>query len=164
MLESRLARLDDAPGIAQLQLRSWEHRGITVDEIRDTPDVTHQWELAITTRQSEGRVIVVESNAHVVGFGAIAIVQSGEFSELVALEVHPTHRRQGVGSRLINAVADIATRMNTPAIRAWIEDSEIEAQALLRETGWDITGATRAVRTENNLERRESEWVTYLLK
>lgn len=167
MFESRLARIDDAPRIARLQATSWESRGIisfTDDEADQFAEATQQWEIAIRDMQSQGRVLVVEIHGEVVGFAAISVSQPAEFSELVALEVDPTHRREGIGSRLINAAADIAVRMNAHMIRAWVEESEIAAQTLLRETGWATSGATRVTQNESGQNRNESEWITYLHK
>lgn len=144
---------------------SWQSRGIS-GITADIPDyvrqTTLQWEVAIRDMQSYGRVIVVEAPGEVVGFAAISIPQPDDFSELLALEVDPKHRRLGIGSRLINATADIAKRMNALMIRAWVEEDEIAAQALLRETGWDVSGATRVTQNESGQNRNESQWVTYL--
>lgn len=165
MFESRLARIDDAPHIARLQATSWESRGI-IDINADVPDyiidATQHWEVAIRDMQSDGRVLVVEAQGEIVGFAAISVSGPDAFSELLALEVDPQRRRQGIGSRLINATADIAERMNALKIRAWVEKDEIAARALLRETGWAESGSTRLTQSESGQNRNESEWVTYL--
>lgn len=172
MLETRLARLDDAAAITELQIKSWRYRGINAVELDDSDEVKKSWEYAIASLQSTGRVLVVESGVRVVGFCAITTSEEFGNSELVALEVDPDFRREGVATRLMNAAADIAARMNTDCIRAWVSTSETAAQSLLAGTGWRESGAKRVTRTDGGTtdessqagrERQESEWITFLI-
>lgn len=172
MLETRLARIDDAGAITELQIKSWRYRGINAVELDDSDEVKKSWEYAIASLQSTGRVLVVEASERLVGFCAITISEQSGYSEMVALEVDPDFRREGVATRLMNAAADIAARMNTDVIRAWVEESETAAQSLLDGTGWQKSGAKRVIRTDGGTtdessqagrERQESEWITFLI-
>lgn len=145
MFTTRLARIDDAMGIAEIQLDSWTNRGLEVVSRDDLQEISAQWAIAIRNQQGEGRIVVVEKDhgSAIVGCAGIVKSPNPRVTELILLEVIPAERRQQVGSRLINACADIARGLGADSINAWIGVDEIAALQLLESSGWEKTGAQR---------------------
>lgn len=178
MFTTRLARIDDARGIARVQLESWADRDIALPSPPDLIEVANQWEVAIRDQQSSGRLVVVEKDsdsmiigssrtvgsARIVGCAGIVTSPDPRLSELVLLEVAPSERRQMVASRLLNAIADIAQGFGADSIHAWVGVEEIAALTLLESAGWKLTGAQRqTMAAQSEAPRNELEVHTSLI-
>ncbi len=165
MFTTRLARIDDAMGIAEIQIDSWTDRGLELVSRNDLEEISAQWAVAIRNQQGEGRLIVVEKDhgSTIVGCAGIVKSPNPHVTELVLLEVIPAERRQQVGSRLINACADIAKGLGADSINAWIGVDEIAALRLLESSGWERTGAQRhSIGMKSEDQRTEVELHTSL--
>ena len=140
---TRLAKATDAPLITELQLANWHISHPEIAEFLDSRDVQDQWESAIRDQSSRGRVLVCERDLVVVGVAAIEF--EDQLGQLSLLEVTPTCRRQLIGSRLLNAVADIAGRAGASSMYSWVATADTSAQEFLESTGFTHTGATRTI-------------------
>jgi N-acetylglutamate synthase-like GNAT family acetyltransferase len=140
---TRLAKATDAPLITELQLANWHISHPEIAEFLDSRDVQVQWESAIRDQSSRGRVLVCERDLVVVGVAAIEF--EDQLGQLSLLEVTPTCRRQLIGSRLLNAVADIAGRAGASSMYSWVATADTSAQEFLESTGFTHTGATRTI-------------------
>ena len=140
---TRLAKATDAPLITELQLANWHISHPEIAEFLDSRDVQVQWESAIRDQGSRGRVLVCERDLVVVGVAAIEF--EDQLGQLSLLEVTPTCRRQLIGSRLLNAVADIAGRAGASSMYSWVATADTSAQEFLESTGFTHTGATRTI-------------------
>lgn len=140
---TRLAKATDAPLITELQLANWHISHPEIAEFLDSRDVQDQWESAIRDQGSRGRVLVCERDLVVVGVAAIEF--EDQLGQLSLLEVTPTCRRQLIGSRLLNAVADIAGRAGASSMYSWVATADTSAQEFLESTGFTHTGATRTI-------------------
>jgi N-acetylglutamate synthase-like GNAT family acetyltransferase len=145
---TRLAHATDANEIAELQMANWHIEHPAVARLLDPRDVQTQWEQAITNHGS-GRVLVCERNGTLVGVAAVEF--KGETGLLSLLEVAPSVRRELIGSRLLNAVADIASQTGCFHLRAWLTTRQNDGKLFLESTGWAATGLTRTVRTETGV-------------
>jgi N-acetylglutamate synthase-like GNAT family acetyltransferase len=143
MDSTRLAKATDAPLITELQLANWHISHPEIAEFLDSRDVQVQWESAIRDQSSRGRVLVCERDLVVVGVAAIEF--EDQLGQLSLLEVTPTCRRQLIGSRLLNAVADIAGRAGASSMYSWVATADTSAQEFLESTGFTHTGATRTI-------------------
>ena len=143
MDSTRLAKATDAPLITELQLANWHISHPEIAEFLDSRDVQDQWESAIRDQGSRGRVLVCERDLVVVGVAAIEF--EDQLGQLSLLEVTPTCRRQLIGSRLLNAVADIAGRAGASSMYSWVATADTSAQEFLESTGFTHTGATRTI-------------------
>ena len=166
MLTTRIARISDALAIAELQLESWTDRGIHHLSPPDLQQVAAEWATAIRDQQELGRIIVVEKGAESKLVGCAGVMRSIDprQCELILLEVAPTERRQKIGSRLVNASADIANGFGADSINAWIETNEVAAISLLESAGWQRSGAQRQkVGADGETSRNELELHTSLM-
>jgi N-acetylglutamate synthase-like GNAT family acetyltransferase len=139
----RLANATDAQGITQLQISNWQTTHSVLAQLLDPEDVESEWAQAITFHGDLGRVLVCERNGTLVG--VIAIEFQGELGLISLLEVAPAVRRQLIGARLLNAVADIAVQAGCQHMSLWLNDDHSGAKSFLESMGWGRSGATRTV-------------------
>lgn len=165
---TRLARATDAPRITNLQLGNWRISHPEIAQLLIPADVQSQWTQAITNEGARGRVLVCERDQALVG---VAVVEfDGEMGALTLLEVEPAVRRQLIGARLLNAVADIATTAGCLQLCAWLTADQVAGKKFLESTGWASSGASRTVSTdpgeaENSALRTDQiEWRTALAR
>jgi GNAT superfamily N-acetyltransferase len=69
-------------------------------------------------------------------------------AELSLLLVDPAARRQGHGSRLLAAAADVSAAGGVRELVAWLPASDDAARRFLADTGWAVDGAHRSVEVE----------------
>jgi GNAT superfamily N-acetyltransferase len=141
-----LANATDAQGIAQLQISNWQLTHSVLAQALDPGDVESAWAQAITIHGGLGRALVCERDGTLVG--VIAIEFQGELGLISLLEVAPEVRRQLIGARLLNAVADIAGQAGCRHMSLWLNDDQIDAMKFFESMGWALSGATRTVSTD----------------
>ena len=139
----RLANATDAQGITQLQISNWQLTHSVLAQSLNPRDVELAWVQAITIHGDLGRVLVCERDGALVG--VIAIEFHGELGLISLLEVAPEVRRQLIGARLVNAVADIAGQAGCQHMSLWLNEDQSEAQKFFESMGWALSGATRTV-------------------
>ena len=66
-----------------------------------------------------------------------------ETAELLVLAVHPEARRQGHGSRLLNAAVDTARGRDRHVLAAWVLAADDATRAFLTAAGLEADGAHR---------------------
>ncbi|MBW8171730.1 GNAT family N-acetyltransferase [Ornithinimicrobium sp. Arc0846-15] len=95
------------------------------------------------------RVLVACAGDQVVGFAAIGPATDDDDAapekagEILALAVHPDARRQGHGSRLLNAIADTLRAHNHETVLAWVPQGDEVTRGFLRLGGLDPDEAWR---------------------
>ncbi|MEI5673649.1 MULTISPECIES: GNAT family N-acetyltransferase [unclassified Nocardioides] len=152
----RVAWADDAPAIADLQLRAWpEMYGglVPADALPSGPEATAQaaelWHGALTRpRDARHRVLVALERNRVCGFAITGPaadpdcdpVADGELSELT---VDAAERGKGHGSRLLQAVADTMVADRFTRAVTWAVASDDRLRSFLVEAGWAADGAHR---------------------
>jgi len=150
----RIAWADDAPAIADVQLRAWRERyaGVLPPEVIDGWEVarfTDRWRHSLARpADARQRVLVALDRARVTGF-VITTPASDPDCDPVAdgqvdeLTVDPGERGRGHGSRLLQAAADTlrADRFNRAV--CWLSSTDDARRAFLTSTGWAPDGAHR---------------------
>ena len=153
-LSVRVAWADDAPGIGHVQVRAW--RGEYADllpadvlEALDGDGLAEGWRAAMTKPgDARNRVLVALERNRVRGFavttpgadGDADPVADGEIGELV---IDPDHRRQGHGSRLLQACVDTLRADRFTRAVCWLNADDDARRALLTSAGWAADGAHR---------------------
>lgn len=168
-LSVRPAVPEDAPLIAQLQLGAWQARGLVSEEqlaMVDTSAVTTQWHAAITEPPSRRhRVLTALAGGQVVGFLAFAPAEHPQLPEsagtapveVLALEVDAAHVRQGHGSRLLAACADLVRDAGGTSLVLWADQDDEPRTRFLSSAGFAPAGPRRALDTDT-VEVVESCW------
>ena len=137
----------DSHKIAELQITNWRLSHPDIARLLKHKHVQSQWSHAITDQGANGRVLICERNGVLVGVAAVEFEQ--EIGHLSLMEVAPDLRRGLIGSRLLNAVADLAQRSGCLRLISWINENQHDGQMFLESSGWSVTGATRTLGTES---------------
>ncbi|MCU1538959.1 MAG: GCN5-related N-acetyltransferase, partial [Humibacillus sp.] len=148
----RVARVSDAPAVGFVQAVVYrEAYAATV-----APDVlaafeprafTIAWRESLTTPPTPDHLLLVAcAGEQVVGLAAVGPSEDpdGEgVAELLVFGVHPEARRQGHGSRLLNAAVDTARGRNRHELATWVLGSDDATLAFLGFAGLEPDGAHR---------------------
>lgn len=152
----RPADVADAGEIARVQAAVWArvHGDRLPPDVLaavGSPEAAEQWRTAAADPpSSRHRVLVALSGHRVVGFAALSPAYDPDTvpqldDELLALCVDPAESGQGHGSRLVNAVADVARDEGVHHLHAWLAAAETDLRAFLESAGWAADGATRSL-------------------
>jgi ribosomal protein S18 acetylase RimI-like enzyme len=98
------------------------------------------------------------------GYALVLFRRSSRVARLYSIAVAPSHRRQGVGRRLLRAAADLARRRGAELMRLEIRRGDRAARLLYERDGFLAFGAypgfyedgTDAVRMERRLTARSA--------
>lgn len=156
-VSARLAWPDDAAAVARVQLAAWQDQYPDLPEIAATrpEDAAERWASLITRpRDARLRVLVALDRATVRGFALVHPsfdpdadqVSDGEIGELV---VDPAHRRQGHGSRLLQAAADTLRADGFTRVVWWIDSTDDARRTFATGGGWDADGAHRELEADS---------------
>ncbi|WP_241236854.1 GNAT family N-acetyltransferase [Georgenia faecalis] len=156
----RPAVAEDAPLLAALQLRAWRATFAAAAGALDALDpaaISQSWAGAITSPPTRAHhVLSACAGMDVVGFAALAPAEvaggtaegagpAGPRAEILALEVDPAHTREGHGSRLLAACADLARDSGAQALQLWAaQDDEVRTR-FLTSAGFAPAGIRRTL-------------------
>ena len=149
----RTARPNDAPAVGMVQAVVFResYAGRVPDDVvaRFEPDAfARAWRDSLTA-PPEGvhRLLVACAGEQVVGLSAIGPSQDPDaeplWGEVTVLGVHPDARRQGHGSRLLNASVDLLRDAGAGAVALWLLADDEAARAFLTASGFAPDGAFR---------------------
>lgn len=150
----RRARLIDVEELARIQFDSWPSTPGLPDaakEALDLADVKRAWERAVVAPPSERHTVWTALDGEtVVGLVALAPVSDPDLtatstSELLTLVVAPEARRQGHGSRLLNAAIDALREQQQQVVVVWLNAADDRTRAFLEASGWAPDGAFRTL-------------------
>jgi len=150
----RMAWSADAPAIAAVQVAAWragyaDLLPVEVLETLDADEFAAAWTAALDKpKDARNRVLVALERATVRGFAVTGPcgdpdadpVADGEVSELV---VQPGARRQGHGSRLLQACADTLRQDRFTRALTWLPAGDDRTRTFLTEAGWGPDQAHR---------------------
>lgn len=139
----------DAEAIAAVQLRGWGQRDPALAALAtasglDEEAVAEAWRQAVSAPSTSlARVLVAaDGTGTIVGFVATLPSHAGEPSaEIVALEVDPEREREGHGSRLLAAIADVSLAGGAVTLIAWVSGDA--GPGFLASAGFAADGAER---------------------
>jgi GNAT superfamily N-acetyltransferase len=162
----RVAWADDAPAIAELQLRSWreQYAGLVPAEALPGPGdaaaAADAWRQSLVApRDARSRVLVALERNRLVGFAITTPAGDPDCdpvadAELMELTVDPSEQRRGHGSRLLQAAVDTMRADRFSRAVLWAVATDDDLRAFLTGAGWapdtahreldlDGTGSTR---------------------
>lgn len=155
----RVAWPADAAAIAALQVRLWQARydalplgpegeTVTVD------DVTAAWQGTLSRPPEARHRALVALQADVVRGFALTVPATDPDAdpsdgEVLEFSVDPDHRRQGHGSRLLQACVDTLVADRFVRATCWVAAADDELRAFLTGAGWAADGARRELATDD---------------
>lgn len=149
----RVAWADDAPAIAELQLRTW--RATYADLVpaealpTDVDAAAASWRAALgRPGDARNRVLVALERNRVVGFAITSPASDPDCDpiadgELAELTVDPDERGKGHGSRLLQAAVETMQADRFTRAVLWAIASDDPLRAFLTGAGWAADGAHR---------------------
>ena len=148
----RVARVTDAPAVGLVQAVVWReaYAGLLPEEVVATFEpraFAGAWRESLTSPPSPDHVLLVAcAGEQVVGFAAVGPSTDPDgtaVAELLVIAVHPDARRQGHGSRLLNAVVDTARARGHDVLAAWVVEHDDHTRFFLTAAGLEPDGAHR---------------------
>jgi GNAT superfamily N-acetyltransferase len=150
----RVARESDAPAVGFVQAVVFREAyaaqlpAEVVATFEPRPFI-NAWRASLAQPPSRDHVLLVAcAGEQVVGFAAVgpsSDPDAGErTAELTTIAVHPDARRQGHGSRLLNAVVDTARGRGRDELTTWVLGSDDDTRAFLVGAGMVADGAHRS--------------------
>lgn len=149
----RSARANDAPAVGLVQATVFRetYAGRVPDEVLALfePDAfARSWRESLTTPPpGVHRLLVACAGEQVVGLAAVGPSQDPDAGtatgEVTVLGVHPDARRQGHGSRLLNATVDVLRDAGADTVALWLPADDEAGRAFLAASGFAPDGAFR---------------------
>jgi GNAT superfamily N-acetyltransferase len=149
----RAARQNDAPAVGMVQAVVFRevYAGRVPDDVVamfEPEPFARAWRDSLAAPPAGvHRLLVACAGEQVVGAAAIGPSQDPDASpatgEVTLLAVHPGARRQGHGSRLLNAGVDLLRDAGAEAVAAWLLADDEAARAFLTASGFGPDGAFR---------------------
>jgi ribosomal protein S18 acetylase RimI-like enzyme len=150
---ARIARPSDAPAVGLVQAAVWRaaYAHVLPQEVVEAFDeagFARVWRDSLSTPPSPRHVLLVGcAGEQVVGFAAVGPSVSADATEtsgeVLALGVHPDARRNGHGSRLLNAAVDTLRGKGFDSLSTWILATDEATRAFLRAAGLSPDSAYR---------------------
>ena len=154
-MPSRDATASDAVELARIDVAAWQagYRGLMPDDFLaglSEERSTARWQSAFA--KNPPLVLVVEHDGEVVGacrYGGSRDADATPCTgEVMALNVHPTAWRRGVGTELLQAVLERLRLLRFTTATLWVLDKNSRARAFYEAAGFSKEGAER---TETDL-------------
>lgn len=100
------------------------------------------------TANKYARYFVAEGPGCLAGYAGVWIILNE--AHVTNIAVHPDHRRQGIGRRLLEALIHQAVKEGCDSISLEVRKSNYSAQALYRQYGFEPMGIRRGYYVDNN--------------
>jgi ribosomal protein S18 acetylase RimI-like enzyme len=149
----RRARPNDAPAVGLVQATVFReaYAGRVPDEVValfDPEAFARAWRESLTDPPAGvHRLLVACAGEQVVGLSAVGPSQDRDAgstsAEVTVLAVHPDARRQGHGSRLLNASVDVLREAGAEVVTCWLLVDDEAARGFLTASGFGPDGAFR---------------------
>ncbi len=151
----RTGRVSDAPAVGLVQATVWRETfaGALPPEVLDSfegPSFAGVWRRSLQDPPTPlHRLLVACAGDQVVGFVAIGPAEVTDPTvaetdgEILVLGVHPQARREGHGSRLLNAAADTLRAGDRTGVLTWLPAEDERARAFTDAAGLSPDGAWR---------------------
>ncbi|GAA0970379.1 GNAT family N-acetyltransferase [Actinocorallia libanotica] len=161
----RDAILSDTAAVAEIQILAWKAAYRPFMPAEPLAEMTasaepwrERWAEAVTAPPSpRHRLLVAVADGLVTGFAAFAPASDpdldpGTDAELVTLAVDPARAREGHGSRLLAAVADLLREHSFSTAFTWVFTEDAALRSFLEPAGWAPDGARRTLALERPVE------------
>jgi ribosomal protein S18 acetylase RimI-like enzyme len=142
----RRATVADANAIAAVRVESWRlaYADVIPDSYLDSMDVEESatlWARILSAPPNKTATFVVEMDGKVVGFAAGMMLPEQKFdldAELTGIYLLPPAQDQGIGTRLINMVAQTFADLNANGLLAWVLSENKPARQFFEKLGGEL--------------------------
>lgn len=155
----RLALPREASAVAELQHRAWRAEfadaPVVLSEL-DVAAMADAWQEAIVRPPLAAcRVLVAVTEAGIVGFATTMPAddpdaEAGVDGTVGEFLIDADARRQGHGSRLLNACVDTLRADGFRRATWWVQSTDDELRRFLTDSGWAADGSHREIGTDDD--------------
>jgi GNAT superfamily N-acetyltransferase len=136
---TRWAVVNDAPGLADVHVTSWQHayRGVLPDEFLDSLSRERRerwWRRFI----ADGAQVHVVGDDRVVGFCHAGMSDEAGWGEVFAIYVHPRHWGLGLGRELLTAGQKTITEIGFSLALLWVLKDNRRGRSFYERQGWEL--------------------------
>ncbi len=163
----RAAELQDAPGIAQVHIASWQvaYRGLLPDSLLDNLSLnqrTLEWQEILSA--DDGQILVytqtIEIGTEIVGFAGIGKCRDEDLAqdmvgELYAIYLRPDCWGKGYGAALLGAAIAWLQAQGYPVITLWVLDGNQRAIHFYEAHGFRADGRIQEETLPGGIDVRE---------
>ncbi len=144
MIKIRPAMLQDAPGIAQVHILSWQtsYRGIVPDELLDNQSIERRegyWKTVIAGGETLHFVLVAENTqGEIVGFASGGKTRQENLpfaGELYAIYLLEAYKHQGIGSQLFQRVTQELITEGLASMMLWVLADNVPGRRFYEKMG-----------------------------
>jgi GNAT superfamily N-acetyltransferase len=148
----RSAVEDDAYAIARVQILAWRqaYAGLMPQSFLDRMDSVRRvtsWRRALGAPAAGITDVVLDPAGEIIGFfvygpsrDADATVGTGE---LVAINLLPSHWRQGLGRSMMGRLLAVAAERRWQALTLWVLEANMQARRFYEAHGFEADGASQ---------------------
>jgi GNAT superfamily N-acetyltransferase len=146
----RAARPGDAPAVARLHVRAWQHgyRGLLPDQFLDRMSVEERaarYRFGDPDPQQPATMVAVEGGA-ILGFATTAPARDADAAacgELCGLYIDPDCWSRGTGSALLAAAQTRLLEQGFAIAVLWVLRGNVRGRCFYEHHGWAPDGAAR---------------------
>ena len=151
--EVRLAEEKDYKEIAEIHVKAWQvgYKGIMPSDFLDKLSLKEKeenWQKILSGAETKGTYLVYESKGKVIAFAVYGPARDDDLSsqdaELVALNVHPSEWRQGIGKTLLSKVTDRVLEEGYGNLYLWVASKNQKAINLYSNYGFNPDGKEKS--------------------
>ena len=154
VMDIRPARLQDAPEIADVHVRSWQaaYRGLLPQAYLDSLDPAQRvgrWERSLSAADSDGGTLVADAGGYLAGFVSYGPARdddadSQRAGEIYAIYLMPAAWDGGIGRQLmVTALDRLGEAGLFDQVILWVLDSNARARRFYEAGGWLADGAAK---------------------
>lgn len=139
--------LNREPHQRGLSIEPMRRRDLTAIQVIERQVYPQPWSVNVFTneiemaRQGQRCYLVAMRDGHLVGYGGMMII--GDEAHITNIATDPAHQRQGIGRRLLAELAWEARRRNCVGLTLEVRLSNVGAQALYQQFGFEPAGIRR---------------------
>ena len=147
----RKAKPKDAPGIAKVQVETWQnaYQGLIPDSYLNSLSIekrTSGWKKQLENPKEGSYVFVAEFGDNIVGWCTAGFSLSKDTSkdtgEVYGIYVHPDYARRGAGSKLMEKALDTLKEDGFKKAILWVLTSNGKTRKWYESKGWRVEGKT----------------------
>jgi N-acetylglutamate synthase-like GNAT family acetyltransferase len=166
----REANLNDAEGIASVQVKAWQsaYDGVMPKEYLDTLSIkekTGEWSRSLA-KENPGICLVIEINNKIIGFCVFGPARDNDLKmcnagELVALNILPNYWSKGYGSEILKFILAESKEKKWEALYLWVLKKNMRARSVYEHYDFLQEGKEKI---EKNLTGHKLHEIRYVLK
>ena len=151
--EIRVAKLEDAPGIAKVHVETWQcaYKGQIPASYLDTLSVeqrTNSWEHNLSHPESKSETFIAIKDDQILGFCIVGPSRDDNVTpsvgEIYAIYVDSSHQGEGIGTEIIKKGLEYLKTQGFSEATLWVLISNTDGRKFYEKRGWEVEKETKS--------------------